>query len=156
MQNLEPNIRNAVRAIIQRDGAILMQKKYSDIKGTWFTLPGGGQDVRETLIEALQRECTEEIGVEVRVGELIHVADFYKLRETDFPSTRHLVEFLFACEVPPEYRPMNGSHPDKHQVDVVWLPVAEVTQHRLFPPGLVKVLTGLQSGESGCYLGVLD
>ena len=156
MQNLEPFIRNAVRAIIQRDGAVLMQKKWSETKGYWYTLPGGGQDVQETLVQALQRECKEEIGVEVRIDGLIHVADFYKQRETEFPSTRHLVEFMFACDVPPDYLPINGSHPDKHQVDVVWLPVSEVKQHRLFPAGLAKVLVAVQSAEGGCYLGVLD
>ncbi len=60
MQNLEPSIRNAVRAVILRDGAILMQKKWSETKGHWYTLPGGGQDVQETLTEALQRECEED------------------------------------------------------------------------------------------------
>ncbi|MEN8179752.1 MAG: NUDIX domain-containing protein [Pseudomonadota bacterium] len=156
MQNLEPSIRNAVRAIIVRDDAILMQKKWSEIKGYWYALPGGGQDVQETLIEALQRECKEEIGVEVQMGELIHVADFYKQRETEFPSTRHLVEFMFVCAVPDDYQPINGSHPDKHQIDVVWLPFNEIAKHRLFPAGLANVLANLHAGKSGCYLGILD
>ncbi len=156
MQNLEPSIRNAVRAVIVQDDAILMQKKWSETKGYWYTLPGGGQDVQETLIEALQRECEEEIGVEVRIDGLLHVADFYKQRETEFPSTRHLVEFLFACTLPDDYQPINGSHPDKHQIDVVWLPLDEVARQRLFPAGLAKVLTNLHADRTGCYLGVLD
>lgn len=156
MQNLEPSIRNAVRAIIVRDGAILMQKKWSETRGDWYTLPGGGQDVQETLIEALQRECEEEVGVKVQIGELVRVADFYKQRETEFPSTRHLVEFMFTCAVAEDYKPINGTHPDKHQVDVVWLPLKDVARHRLFPAGLANVLTDLQAGRSNCYLGTLD
>jgi 8-oxo-dGTP diphosphatase len=156
MQNLEPSIRNAVRAVILRDGAILMQQKRSETKGTWYALPGGGQDVQETLTEALQRECSEEIGTRVRIDRLLHVADFYKQRETEFPSTRHLVEFLFACSVPAGYRPVNGSHPDKHQVGVVWLPLREMPQHQLFPRGLAKVLSDLRPGTAACYLGILD
>jgi ADP-ribose pyrophosphatase YjhB (NUDIX family) len=155
MQNLDPSIRNAVRAVILRDDAILMQKKWSETKGYWYTLPGGGQEVQETLIEALQRECEEEIGARVEIGDLLRVADFYKQRETEFPSTRHLVEFLFSCRVADDYRPTNGGHPDKHQIDVVWLPLDQVEQYRLFPPGLGAALTELRAGRSVCYLGTL-
>lgn len=156
MQNLVPTIRNAVRAVILRDDAILMQKKWSENKGYWYTLPGGGQEVQETLIQALQRECEEEIGTRVEIGDLLRVADFYKQRETEFPSTRHLVEFLFACGVADDYQPANGSHPDKHQIDVVWLPLSQVDRYTLFPPGLAAALIDLHVGRSVCYLGTLD
>ncbi|MEJ2622222.1 MAG: NUDIX domain-containing protein, partial [Candidatus Thiodiazotropha sp.] len=53
---LDATIRNAVRAVIVRDEAVLMQKKWQQDRGCWYTLPGGGQAVHETLIEALQRE----------------------------------------------------------------------------------------------------
>jgi ADP-ribose pyrophosphatase YjhB (NUDIX family) len=48
-EGLEPNIRNAVRALIVRDQAVLVQKKWAEHRGTWYTLPGGGQDVNKTL-----------------------------------------------------------------------------------------------------------
>lgn len=156
MRDLLPNIRNAVRAVVVKDGAILMQKKWSETRGDWYALPGGGQEVHETLIEALQRECEEEIGVMVEIGDLLHVADFYKQRETEFPSTRHLVEFLFACSVPDGYAPVNGSHPDKHQVDVVWLRLDELDKHRLFPAGLTACLAGPREKRLDLYLGTLD
>ncbi len=156
MRDLLPNIRNAVRAVVVKDGAILMQKKWSETRGDWYALPGGGQEVQETLIQALQRECEEEIGVMVEIGDLLHVADFYKQRETEYPSTRHLVEFLFACTVPDDYAPVNGSHPDKHQVDVVWLPLHELSKYRLFPAGLTACLAGLREKQHDRYLGTLD
>ena len=156
MQNLEPNIRNAVRAVILREGAILMQKKWSETKGEWYTLPGGGQGVEETLTEALQRECEEEIGVRVQIGDLLRVADFYKQRETEFPSTRHLVEFMFACSVPEDYQPGNGYHPDKHQIDVVWLPLKDIAKQQLFPAGLENALQDLHSDSVPCYLGLMS
>ena len=150
---LEPQIRNAVRAVILRDDAILMQKKQSPTKGTWYTLPGGGQDVEETLDAALIRECEEEIGVRVEVVELLSVADFYKRRETDFPSTRHVMEIYFACRVPDDYRPASGPHPDKHQVDVVWLPLEQLVGLPLFPADLGKRLGPIINGEQRGYLG---
>lgn len=156
MNELLPVIRNAVRAVIVRDGEILVQKKWSESRGDWFTLPGGGQDVHESLTDALLRECEEEIGGSVEIGDLLHVADFYKQRETDYPSTRHLVEFLFACSVPTDYSPGPGSHPDKHQVDVVWLPLNELRSYKLFPPSMADCLAMLQNMDSRVYLGVID
>ena len=68
MQNLIPGIRNAVRAIIVRDAHILLLRKQGGGPGDRFALPGGGQDAGETLFQALQRECQEEIGTSVEVG----------------------------------------------------------------------------------------
>jgi len=156
MSELLPNIRNAVRAVILRDEHILLQKKWSENRGDWYTLPGGGQEVHESLVDALQRECEEEIGTRVEIAELLHVADFYKQRETDFPSTRHLVEFLFACTVPEDYRPGSGPHPDKHQVDVVWLPLERLIEQRLYPASMARHLLGLGQSGNPCYLGTID
>jgi ADP-ribose pyrophosphatase YjhB (NUDIX family) len=153
---LDANIRNAVRAVIVRDEAVLMQKKWQQDRGFWYTLPGGGQEVQETLIEALQRECEEEIGTNVLVESLLGVADFFKQRRTDPPSSRHLIEFLFACSVPEAYRPGPGPHPDKHQIEVVWLPFAEFSQVELFPKSLEVDLLPVFQGNKPLYLGVID
>ena len=88
LEGLEPQIRNAVRAVVVRDGAVLMQKKWAETRGTWYTLPGGGQDVTETMETALIRECEEEIGTTVRVGALLSVADFFKQRDKTGAGTR--------------------------------------------------------------------
>ncbi|MCU7853852.1 MAG: NUDIX domain-containing protein [Candidatus Thiodiazotropha sp. (ex Monitilora ramsayi)] len=156
LEGLEPQIRNAVRAVVVREGAVLMQKKWAEARGTWYTLPGGGQDVQETMEAALIRECEEEIGTRVQVGALLSVADFFKQRDKTFPSVRHVIEFYFACEVTDGYQPASGPHPDKHQVDVVWLPIAELSEVALFPKDLALHLpTLINEGVQG-YLGVID
>ncbi|MCU7942490.1 MAG: NUDIX domain-containing protein [Candidatus Thiodiazotropha sp. (ex Cardiolucina cf. quadrata)] len=155
-KGLEPNIRNAVRAVIVRDHAVLMQKKWAQQRGTWYTLPGGGQDVHETLVQALVRECEEEIGATVEIESLLAIADFYKQRDTVYPSVRHLVEFLFGCSLPASYQPASGHHPDKHQVDVVWVPFADILNHEIFPKGLAPHLPGLAQATTPTYLGVID
>jgi len=158
MNNLDPAIRNASRAVIFRGAEILLLRKEGINGGERFALPGGGQDVDETLEASLQRECLEEIGTEVGVIDLVRVADFYKQRDTDPPSTRHLVEFLFRCTVPDDYVPHNGHHPDKHQIDVVWMPVAELDRHVLFPPSLSAILQAIEAPVAGtgpCYLGTI-
>ena len=51
MDNLELNIRNAVRAVIIRDGRILLLRKEYEDGSEQFALPGGGQDTGETPVQ---------------------------------------------------------------------------------------------------------
>ena len=149
-------IRNAARALIRRDDRVLLLRKHDEIKGERFALPGGSQEHGETLQQALSRECLEEIGTDVVIRDLLHVADYFKQRDTDPPSTRHLVEFLFLCRVADSYQPINGSHPDKHQVEVVWRDLEHIAHLSLFPRSLGDFLQGLGSGESPVYLGLIS
>lgn len=156
MENLLPEIRNAARALIVRDGCILLLRKAGYPDGERFALPGGGQDPGETLQQALLRECREEIGTEVLIHDLIHVADYFKPRDTDPPSMRHLVELLFRCEVPDSYVPVNGDHPDKHQVEVVWIHLDSLPDLPLFPRSLAAYLGRRYATAPNVYMGVLD
>jgi len=156
MENLLPEIRNAARALIVRDDRILLLRKQGYTDGERFALPGGGQDPGETLQQALQRECQEEIGTQVLIHDLLHVADYFKVRDTDPPSTRHLVEFLFRCEVPDSYAPMNGEHPDKHQVEVVWALLDTLPDMPLFPRSLSLFLGQWPGAFPPVYMGVID
>lgn len=152
MSELLPNIRNAARALILKNDKVLMLRK-EDSNGTRYALPGGGQETGESLQESLQRECIEEIGSEVIVKELLHVADYFKPRNTNPPTVRHLVEFLFICEVSDDYQPHNGENPDKHQVEVVWAELEELSRLPIFPKSLVANLLGMQGKSRHVYLG---
>jgi ADP-ribose pyrophosphatase YjhB (NUDIX family) len=155
MDTLIPGIRNAVRAVIVRGDSLLVQQKLYEDGSERLTLPGGAPDLGETLEAALRRECAEELGAQIRVFELLHVADYFKPRDSDPPTRRQQVEFLFRCEVPDSYEAQNGLKPDKHQVDVRWLSFRDVTQSQLFPPSLKDILTVGRS-RSGVYLGLID
>lgn len=154
MENLEPEIRNAARALIVRDGHVLLLRKTGYSDGERYTLPGGGQTTGETLAETLLRECLEEIGTRVRIHDLVHVADHFKPRDTEPAGMRHLVEFLFRCEVPAAYVPGNGERPDRHQVEVLWMPLARLDGLPLHPRGLTALFD--RDVDSRVYLGRID
>lgn len=156
MDTLSAPIRNAARALIVRHNNILLLRKEGYEQGERYALPGGGQDLGETLEQALNRECLEEIGTPVQIRDLVYVADYFKPRETQPPSTRHLVEFLFECSIPDSYTPRNGPHPDKHQVEVVWARLDELSGMPLYPRSLAAYLAGFQGGDSSVYLGTID
>jgi len=156
MAPIIPPIRNAVRAVIRRDNSILLLRKDGYEQGERFALPGGGQDIGETLEQALNRECLEEIDTRVEIHDLVYVADYFKPRETTPKSTRHLVEFLFTCSVPGDYAPRNGHHPDKHQVEVVWVGLEKLAAMPLNPGSLIPYLADTGEHPGSVYLGTVD
>ena len=127
-----------------------------ETNGCCFCAKRAVQDPGETLEQALQRECLEEIGTRVEIQDLLHVADYFRVRDTVPPSTKHLVEFLFLCTVPGSYVPVNGSHPDKHQVEVVWTSLTELDTLPIFPRSLAGYLQQSGQDDSPVYLGLIS
>ena len=71
--------------------------------GTWG-LPGGKIDAGETLIQAIQRECTEEMG---SMPEYIRLAPLEKFTSADHGFVYH----TFFCSVESEFAPvLNDEH----------------------------------------------
>jgi 8-oxo-dGTP diphosphatase len=156
MQNLDPTIRNAVRAVIIRDSRVLLIRKQYEDGSQRYALPGGAMAPEESLLTALNRECLEEIGTEVDAISLLHVADWFKPRDTEPPSTRHLVEYLFACNIDDDYTSHNGSHPDSHQVEVVWVELDQLESLPMWPQALAEILPRLWQKNAAVYLGIID
>jgi 8-oxo-dGTP diphosphatase len=75
--------------ITNDDGQVLLLKaNYAD---KHWGLPGGGLDPNETIHQALQRECLEELGCEVDVQYLSGVY---------FHSAYQSQAFIFRCQLP--------------------------------------------------------
>jgi ADP-ribose pyrophosphatase YjhB (NUDIX family) len=143
-------MRTAARAIIHRDGAMLVVRN-RDEQGDWYVLPGGGQRTGEGLVTTLIREVAEETGLHVRVGSLRFV------RECVGPDGGrglapgfHQVEFYFSCEVVDSLG--SAAQPDSDQVAVEWCRPAELRDRCFFPQAL---LDALDRNEAFGYLGVV-
>lgn len=149
-----PTIRNSVRAFIQRGDSILVQHKKYDGGRSRYTLPGGAVDPGETLAEGLNRECMEEVGTNVEIIDLMHVADYFKDRETEPPSRRQQVEFIFRCRVSDEYEAQMGAKPDNHQIDVLWLPISEIATSGILPARVREILA-TREADAPVYLGLI-
>ncbi len=64
-----------VRGIIIKDGKLVLIKrvKFDD---TYYVIPGGGVERGENNVQALIRECQEELGVDVKVRKLVSKSKF--------------------------------------------------------------------------------
>lgn len=127
-------IRNSAKAIIVRDG-LLLASHLTDAEDDWYALPGGGQERYETLVEAVVRECREEIGVLVEVHELLFIREYLSMNHefANYEADAHQVEFMFRCTLPVGVEPALGALPDTAQIGVAWLPLDQLNDYRLYP-----------------------
>lgn len=130
------NVRVGVKAIIVRGTSVLFNENI-DINGNRvFVLPGGGQEHGESQVEALQRECEEEIGADVRVYDLACSFDLISAkvgRHRDAGEVFHQQNLLFWCDLAPGSEPRVGEGHDKHQVGVRWIEINDLHAHDVRP-----------------------
>lgn len=150
-------IRNSAKAVIIKDGKLLTIK-ISEHGGTYYILPGGGQKHGENLHQALQRECKEELGAEVEVGELLFVREYIGNNHelAKYHSHAHQVEFMFLCNIKGETIGQGGL-PDKGQAGVEWLPINRLLEYKLFPQALrSKLISYYQGDKANTYVGDIN
>lgn len=147
-------IRTAVRAVVINDGRLLTVK-LKDRDGVFYLLPGGGQNPGETFFDTLHRECMEEIGVTVKIGEFLFVREYigrnhaFSYRHSNF----HQVEAVFRCYIDDLAAVRVGDMQDPRQIGVEWLPLASLADVRFFPKVIAKFVKDGEIVVPEHYLG---
>ena len=147
---MEPRIR--VSAVLRRGPQVLLIRHEKAGREVWL-LPGGGVNAGESLVDALQRELREEVGLgdEVPVEGPIAVVD--SISPEGAPKAKHVVHIIFA------------GHLGDRSLERVTSRDAAVRGHRLFGvdelPGIAvhppihRFLARWQPGDPVVYLGAL-
>jgi 8-oxo-dGTP diphosphatase len=123
----------AAAILIEHGRVLLSQRKAgTHLAGAW-EFPGGKVEADEDPRAALVRELAEELGIEVRVGDIVE-ATFHR-----YPEKSVLLLFYAATRVPgsPEPRAIDVA-------DVEWAGPAELSDDR-FPPADVAVLAKVRA-----------
>ena len=156
-------IRNSAKAVIFQDGKLLLLQKQHPGSVAFTVFPGGGQEPGETLPEALKRECIEELGAHVAVGELLFVRE-YRSWEHEFYNPEkpiHQLEFFFHCVLEGPLDSDLVNNPDPGQIGVLWVAVEDLDKVNLFPKilrhQLAEKLAAFETGkQSKVYLGPVN
>jgi 8-oxo-dGTP diphosphatase len=146
---MEPRIR--VSAILRREDRILLIRQEKADREYWL-LPGGGVNAGESLVEALRRELTEEVGLEATLPLEGPVAIADSISPARAPA-KHVVHIIFA------------GHLGGRSLEAVTSRDAAVRGHRLFGvdelpgvalhPPIQRFLARWQPGDPTIYLGSL-
>ncbi|MDM5247855.1 NUDIX domain-containing protein [Lysinibacillus sp. G4S2] len=153
------HIRNSIKAlIIEEDKILLTKNKYTE--DYFYLCPGGGQEHGETFHAALIRECIEEIGCSVDIGELLFIREYIgkNHEHASFDFNAHQVEFYFVCQLArgkeTNFQPTN---PDSHQIGLEWVSIEDLSSYQLYPKELIKYIQQYNNSQvTPIYLGDIN
>ncbi|MBN1548274.1 MAG: NUDIX hydrolase [Syntrophaceae bacterium] len=112
-------------AVFEQDGKILCLKYIYGGKEV-FSIPGGGVDDDISLPEVVVKEWKEEMGIKVKVGDIILVGEAPAGKR--YPRTLHII--FEANEIDGNPR-VQSAHTTS--LDVIWLPIENLSCVSLYP-----------------------
>lgn len=151
------SIRSTAKALLMKDGKLLLNRCRTESGLVYYDLPGGGQHDFETMEEAVLREVLEETGYHAQIDGFAAVCEQIwtnpALKE-QYPEYAHRILHIFRAHVlsgeaaPP-------SETDFQQEGSVWVTPEEADALPLSPKSLRgRVRQVLESG-SPVYLGTV-
>lgn len=148
-------IRSTAKAVILHEDKILLNRCKDERNGDYYTLPGGGQNMYESLGEAVVRECREETGymvIPIRFAALFEeICDDMDFRARR-PEYAHKMLHIFVCRLAAEKRG-DPTEIDDAQKGCEWVDVARLGSIRLLPTAVGEALGEIIRGGPTRYLG---
>jgi mutator protein MutT len=135
----------AVSVVIQNDVGQLLLIRRTD--NDLYSIPGGGQEIGETLAQTVVREVEEETGITVRVIELIGV----------YSDPKHVIAYTDG-EVKQEFsicfraKPVAGKlQTSDESSEVHWVSPSDLNKLTIHPSIRLRIQHGLQHLDKPYY-----
>jgi len=148
-------IRSTAKALIVRDGKLLLNRCYDVKNGEYYSMPGGGQNQYETIYDAVTRECLEETGYTVKPVKFAALFEEICLNEeyrNKYPDYAHKMYHIFIC-VLCENTKKNPTEIDSMQVESVWINIDTLTRFRILPKVVGDNIYEILSNPEPMFLG---
>lgn len=129
-----------VRAIIFQDNKLLLMHRIKNNEEYWV-FPGGSiEDSDSSLEDGLKRECLEELGIEIKVGELF-AEDFFK-----DPNEQQL---FYLCKIAggtlgTGIGPESTRDPSEYGTyEIQWIPIDKLANKTIHPQKILDMIVNL-------------
>ena len=149
-------IRSVAKAIIVKDGCVLLNRCHHEDGSVYYALPGGGQHQYESLEDAVRREVMEETGYEVTglrfcaLVEEIYTDEELRIQHSDYT---HRIIHIFYAEISEDFRD-TPSEKDFEMEKSEWIPVERIpTLPEICPMGLQQTFSQILQQTAPIYLG---
>lgn len=133
--------------VVERNHILFMKYQYGN--EFVYNFPGGNPDLGETFPETIVRECQEELGVEVEIGNMCMVGEILPNEQRD--GSVHL---LFEGKIISGIPELQLEHTSAQEI--VWIPISEITKINLYPNVAKELQDMLFLQKPGKYIGVIQ
>ncbi len=139
----KPAIRHRIAGIFARGGKILLVK-HRKAGREYYLLPGGGQEIGESAVEALVREWKEELSLEVKVGRFLFCGESVPSE----PRRTQVFQMVFHIDA------IEGDIQVHHEGALAgydWVPINALSDIAFFPDCLPQVKAFCRVEEFSVY-----
>ncbi len=132
-------MKSRARAVIIENGKLLTIKRIK-LDLVYWVIPGGGVEEGETRENALMRECFEELGVSVKIRDLILEIDSEKpetLSQKEYFYLVDIIDGVLGSGQGPEFKNNPGY---SGQYDIEWVKITDLADIDLKPRAIKDVI----------------
>ncbi|MEY4274090.1 MAG: hypothetical protein RL638_1038 [Bacteroidota bacterium] len=133
--------------LLENNHVLVMKYQYGE--QFIYNLPGGNPDPGELLSETISRECMEELGIDVEVGQMLLMGQVSGTENRD-----DVLHILFEGE-------LIGGIPElqvgeTNAQEVLWLPINQLSQVTMYPNIGMELTDLLITQQKGKYVGAIQ
>ncbi len=133
--------------LLENNHVLVMKYQYGE--HFIYNLPGGNPDPGELLSETIARECMEELGIDVEVGQMLLMGQVSGTKNRD-----DVLHILFEGE-------LIGGIPElqvgeTNAQEVLWLPINQLSQVTMYPNIGMELTDLLITQQKGKYVGAIQ
>ncbi len=138
------NIRVYGICINERKEVLLSDEFYRDLNFTKF--PGGGLEFGEGMIDCLKREFQEEFNLEIEVGDLFYLTDFFQISAFSNNDQVISVYYRITADLDRLDQLMKNQTGEE---ELHWVKISELTEELLtFPIDKIAAKKLMNGGHS--------